>query len=313
MIGSGLKKFAKEYNMKIDSGVAYGVMNGYAVTLQEGNGYKQMAISTRFPEMEAQRAFEQQVSAVNIASQFRVQQFQITPSCIVATFTDSVGTMKKLREFANWIFPLLKNYGAAMASLCNECGAPIYDGGVWMLRDGIAAAHVHEMCGNRVQQSLIQENAQRLQENDGSYATGTIGAILGSVVGAAVWAVVLMGGWVASIVGLLIGFLANTGYNLLKGKQGKGKIAILIVAVIIGVVLGTAGGTCLQVIQEMNELDVDMEYFGELMELLLEDGDVQGEIIANTLMGLLFAGLGVIGLLKQEQQKIKGESVKFLK
>jgi hypothetical protein len=33
---------------------------------------------------------------------------------------------------------------------------------------------------------------------------------------------------------LLIGWLANKGYDLCKGRQGKGKVAILVIAVIIG-------------------------------------------------------------------------------
>ena len=48
MIGSGLKKLAKENGMKIDSGVAYGSLGGFAATLSEGAGWKQIVFSTRF-------------------------------------------------------------------------------------------------------------------------------------------------------------------------------------------------------------------------------------------------------------------------
>ena len=37
----------------------------------------------------------------------------------------------------------------------------------------------------------------------------------------------------AAVGGLLIGFLALKGYDLFKGKQGKGKVAILIVIVLL--------------------------------------------------------------------------------
>ena len=120
-------------------------------------------------------------------------------------------------------------------------------------------------------------------------------------------------GYIASIVGLLIGFLAEKGYTLLKGKQGKGKIAVLIVAVIIGVLLGTAAGTCLQVVQVINENEIDMAFFPEIMALVLEDSDVQSEITSNVLMGLLFSGLGVFTLLRNENKKISGEKIKILR
>ena len=66
-----------------------------------------------------------------------------------------------------------------------------------------------------------------------------LGMAAGAALGAVVWAIVLSFGYIASLVGLLIGFLAEKGYSLCKGRQGKGKIAILILAVVFGVVLGT--------------------------------------------------------------------------
>lgn len=313
MIGSGLKKYAKEFDMKVDSGVAYGVMNGYAVTLQEGSGYKQMAISTRFAEMEQQRAFEQQINAGNVASKYRVQRLSITPNCIIVVFTDSLGTMNKIRDFWDWLLPLLQANGASLATVCNECGGVIYDGGVWMLRDGIAASHVHEACANKVKEALLDENSQRAQEDRGSYATGAAGAFIGALLGAVVWAIVLMAGFVAGLVGLLIGFFANTGYNLMKGKQGKAKIAILVLAIIAGVLIGTIGGYALITLESMNMEGIETEYFGVCFGLLMSDSYVQSGLIRDVLVGLLFAGLGVYGLLKQEQKKIIGETVKILK
>jgi hypothetical protein len=63
----------------------------------------------------------------------------------------------------------------------------------------------------------------------------------------------------------------------------------------------------------MNEESVPMEYFGELMQYVLEDSGAQAEIMGNAVIGLLFAGLGVFGLLKQERKKIVGETIKILK
>ena len=52
MIGSVYKKFAKENGLKVAKGVAYGSLRGYASTLSEGIGYKQIQIVTIFPDME---------------------------------------------------------------------------------------------------------------------------------------------------------------------------------------------------------------------------------------------------------------------
>ena len=50
MIGSGLKKLARENGMSIASGVAYGDFRGYAATFSEGSGYKLLAVTTKFPD-----------------------------------------------------------------------------------------------------------------------------------------------------------------------------------------------------------------------------------------------------------------------
>ena len=36
MLGAGLKKLAKQYDLRVDAGVAYGSLRGYATTLFEG-------------------------------------------------------------------------------------------------------------------------------------------------------------------------------------------------------------------------------------------------------------------------------------
>ena len=136
-----------------------------------------------------------------------------------------------------------------------------------------------------------------------TYIKGAAGALLGALLGAVAWAIVYKLGYVAGLVGLLIGFLASKGYDLLKGKQGKGKIVILILAVILGVVAGTAGGLCWKIIEDMNELGIGMEYFGDCVELLMQDSEFTGKVGGNLLKGLFFAAIGVVGFLISEGKK----------
>ena len=58
MIGSGLKKLANQYGMRISDGIAYGRLMGFATTLCEGSGWKRVDITTRFANTEQQKAFE---------------------------------------------------------------------------------------------------------------------------------------------------------------------------------------------------------------------------------------------------------------
>lgn len=311
MIGSGLKKYAQENGMKVSHGVAYGSLMGYAASFSEGSGYKQLIFSTKIVDQEQKDALSDAINQVNIQRMYRVQNLNILPSAIQVIFTDNPGTMKKIQEFVPWFVSLLSRYGATGANICSECGGDI-TAGKWLLIDG-AAFYMHDSCAEKVMQDIVQDNEVQKLESKGSYATGAVGALLGATLGAIVWALVLLGGYVASLVGLLIGWLSEKGYTLLKGKQGKGKIVILILAVIFGVLLGTFAADAFTIIGMINDGSIETLTYadipGFLVMLLLNDSEYCSATVSNVLMGLLFAGLGVFALLRKAGKEIAGTKV----
>ena len=315
MIGSGLKKLAKENGMKVSHGVAYGDLGGYAATLSEGAGYKQIVFATRFADSVKKTEFMDEVGKVDVKKKYRVQSLGIAARNIQVVFLDNPGTMKKIREFLDWFLPLLQDFGASGANICTECGCEV-TGGKWLMVNG-AAYHLHESCAEKTVREIDADNTQRRDEDTGSYLTGAVGALLGSALGAVVWAIVLNLGYVASIVGLLIGWLAEKGYNLLKGKQGKAKVLILILVIILGVLLGTVGGDALTLVEMMNDGELpgftvgDIPWF--LMTMWQESPEYRSGMISNIGMGLLFAALGVWGILRKAGRDVAGTKVMELK
>lgn len=301
MIGSGLKKFAKENGMRVAKGMAYGSLRGFAATLTEGSGYKQIVITTKFADANKLQEMQAAMNQKNLAREFRVQNLVFSTDGIRIVFGDTVGTMKKIVAFVDWFFPMLRMYGAQGAEMCSECGGQIA-GGCWKLINGVAY-HMHESCAEYVRGQIVAENQNRKMESEGSYVSGTVGALLGAAIGAVVWALVLNAGYVASLVGLLIGWLAEKGYNLLKGKQSKGKVLILIVAVVLGVVLGTFAADAITVAQVISETEGATVTYAEIPQFLLmllqEDSEYAAAVAGNIGMGLLFAGLGVFALLRK--------------
>jgi hypothetical protein len=61
---------------------------------------------------------------------------------------------------------------------------------------------------------------------EGSYIRGLVGALVGATIGAAAWCLVMQLGIIASLVGFAIGWLAEKGYSLCKGRLGKGKTVV---------------------------------------------------------------------------------------
>lgn len=315
MIGAGLKKLAKQYNMKLDAGVAYGNLRGYAVTLFEGVGYKQVNISTRFPEVGQTEQLLKFVNEVNLEKEYRVQRLGVFAAGVAITFNDKTGTMKRIEAFIDWFFPLLDQHGAMGADVCVECGMPV-DAGGWYLLNGFAH-HLHDPCAQKVENGLAEEAKERKENDPGSYVQGAVGALLGALLGAAVWAVVLYLGYLASLVGLLIGWLANKGYDLFRGKQGKGKVAILIVVVILGVLIGTMAPDAVVLGTMIRDGELPGCTYGDIPQLialvLAENGEYASGVVRNVIIGLLFAALGVFGLLRKTNREVSDARIKKLK
>jgi len=309
MIGSGLKKFALEHCLKVAKGVAYGNFCGFAATLCEGSGYKQILLTTHVPDLARYEQLLTKVNQRDLTKEFKIQKMAFGPNVVQIVFSDDLGTMKRIREFTNWFFPLLQESGAIGAYQCAACGSEL-SGGNWVLIDGVAY-HMHESCAKKKEWEIAQENANRKKEDTGSYLLGTIGAFLGSAIGAIAWAIVLNLGYIASLIGFAMGWLAEKGYNLLKGKQGKAKIAILIIAVILGVLLGNIGADAIMLVDMINNGEMPGFGYGDIpgliMAVFMTDGEYRGAVLGNIVMGLLFAGLGVFSLLRKAGREVTGK------
>lgn len=314
MIGTGLQKLAKQHGMTVSCGVAYGTLKGYATTFSEGAGYKRIDITTKFTEPGQQEQLQAALNAANLNREYRVQNVGFGSRWISIIFNDTIGTMKKVEAFIDWFYPLLEQHGAVGANVCMECGAEVTVGS-WYLINGFAY-HFHDSCAEHIQGIMQEQAQQRREEDTGSYAQGLLGALGGAVLGAAVWAIVLYMGYVASIVGLLIGWLAEKGYNLLHGKQGKGKVVILIIAIIFGVLLGTIVPDVVMLAQMIDAGELPGYVYGDIPYLIVfllgADTEYLGATVGNMFMGLLFAALGVFTLLRKTSKEVSDEKIKKL-
>lgn len=315
MVGSNLKKLGAEYGMKVDRGVVYGNLQGFAATMCEGAGWKRIIFSTRFADSVLKTQFMDAVQSVNLQKEYRITSFNIAPEGILVEFYDNPGTMPKIRAFLAWLLPLLQQYQASAWNVCPQCGSEVTEG-KWMLINGVAS-FMHNACANKAAWEVEGANERRQQEDTGSYLKGAIGAFVGAALGAVVWAFVLLQGYVASIVGLLIGWLSNKGYDLLHGRKGKGKVAILITSVILGVVIGTFGADVIDLTQMINAGELSGITVGDIPALLwltlMESAEYRSAVMSNIGMGLLFAALGVYWLVIRAGKEVADEKIVELK
>ena len=288
MIGSALRKFAQAEGLKVAHGVVYGAYQGYCVTMWDGSGTKTAVFSTRFPEENDRHAFQEKMAQFTneLNKDYRVAGLNIYEDAIHVIFVDTIGTMKRIK-----------------VDVCTRCGMQLMDG-KWKLVNGIAM-YVHEACGQKLSDELQQDAAEVRKE--GSYLSGTVGAFVGATIGAVVWALVALAGYMSALVGLLIGILAEKGYGLARGKKGPGKIFILILAVIFGVILGNLGFELIALFREFAEYGYSVT-FREGVEfmimILAEDAEIRVTVIKDMSLGILFAALGVIGLISRTKKEV---------
>ena len=317
MVGAALKKYAKARGLKLDGGLAYGELQGYSVCMEDGPNLKQVSILTRFPDSEHKYNFENRLSSVDLKSEYRVQSTEFRDDRLIFVFTDKIGTMGLIEKFMDWLLPQLPLYGASGADVCTHCGCAMNGQGGWYLIDG-AAEHLHEGCFNSLSEQLKNRDAEIKENAGGNYVSGLIGALIGGLIGAAIWGFILKQGYVASIFGLVIGFLAEKGYTLLKGKPGKGKVIILIAVVLISVAAGTFFGEYLSIIRELKEYEGFGYTANELFRVMWQsDAEFRSAVfddcLSNGLIGLLFAALGTFGILRRTHTEVSGTSMKKLK
>lgn len=309
MIGSGLKKFATENGMKVSQGVAYGDFHGYAATFCEGSGWKLIAITTKFTDDARKYELQGRLNSQDLKKEYRVLALNFLDDGILIRFHDTVGTMARIRAFTDYLLPLLAEYGALGVDHCTECGVAFAGDGQWKLINGVAF-HIHEGCAQSVQRAAESEAAQLREEDTGTYAKGLLGAFLGTLVGAIVWALVLYLGYIASVVGLLIGWLAKKGYELLHGKSGKGKVLIVILMGILGVVIGTFASEAFTLVVMISGGELPGWTYGDIpatiLYLLETNSEYASAVLGNMAMGLLFALLGMYGVFKELRSETKG-------
>lgn len=301
------KEFATSKGLKLSNGIAYGNLRGYAATLSDGQGFKQIILSTRFSNSEKQREFEAYVKQKNIFREYGLRDLAFFPENIRITFAyNNAKMLQNIDNFINWFFPLLDEYSASGVNTCSECGEEL-TGGRWILIDGVAC-HLHNECAEKLCREIAASDQSRAESETGTYLSGFLGAVIGAALGGILWGLLLFIGYVASIIGFVIGWLAEKGYTLLRGKNGKGKIVVLIFAVIFGVCFGTFFSDCITIVKA----GLSVKDIPELFSLLLHDGEYVATSLFNIILGLVFATLGASSLIKRTGNEVSGTKVTYL-
>lgn len=233
MAGTALKKLAEGYGLTMTRGIAHGEMRGYAVTLNEGAGYKRLVVSTKLDEDTINELIEI-IKVAKCDANYNVANVTFTPMMTQVIFYDTTKKPLLIDNFLDWFFPLLDEHNATKADLCPYCGEALSENAERKLIYG-AVVYLHEACVHQFAKEHGLKYKGRIKEEEQTYLKGAIGAGIGAAIGLGIWILVRFAG----VIALIIGWLVDLGYTLGKGKTEQGRAIIISSITVLTIVLGT--------------------------------------------------------------------------
>lgn len=312
MIGSGIKKFAQANGMTVKGGVAYGAYRGIHITMAEGAGWKSVSVAAYLEGAEQTERILGWLNDPARKKEYRIQGCAVTdpsvhPGAVQIAFLDNPGTMKKIEAFLPQLADLLVAQGVKSVGVCHACGMP--DSGAADIKLGQNVYRLHETCASHVEAELADEAEEK--KTTGSVASGILGAGLGALIGLIPWVIVYALGYMASVLGLLIGVCAKKGYDLAHGKQTKAKGIVILICVVLAVIVAELVGIVALTYVEGLEYGMSLtEVVVLVFDWILREGML--DVIKETAVGLFFALLGVGQLLIETFRETKTAKISRL-
>jgi uncharacterized protein (DUF983 family) len=160
--------------------------------------------------------------------------------------------------------------------------------------------------------NTIANEQQAFKEQKSNVLTGIVGALLGSLIGLALWVIVGLLGYIAAICGLILAICTIKGYELFGGKLNKRGILITLIITLVMVYVSQYLTLGFEIYNQF-KADYAISIFDAIKTVpeALKDSDVSREFYLYLGLGYLFTLLGSFSLFKesfkQANYKIKVE------
>jgi len=299
MIGGYYKKTAESMGLKSHKNhSAYGVYEGYLMSMFEGMGTKSLfvnfALNTDQDYEKRQRVYE---FIQERQKDYKIRNFTLQGTGVDIAFNDQFGTPKRVLEFAQAFTAFLRETGVPGADHCSICGEPIRFGNPRVLRTNLYyyaldEEHTSSFMGVQEQQALQRKE----EDSKKSVWLGLLGGILGMVVGMIPWIIVSYIGFFAAVCGLVMGFCISKGYDWLGGRQGRAKVVLVVALTLLGTFLAEFVTQSIFIMEALTaegfqfSLSQGLEFSWDYLFTMPEN---TGMFIGNFSLGLLFALLGL--------------------
>lgn len=271
--------------------VCVGTWKNYAVTLRRftrQSYYVYLAVRLGKANSQLRKTLR---AAVKAAGMKKAAVNSVQANTVMGSFSfgDS-GSLAGLTAFLELLTNTLRENGVGPANTCAVTGAPNPDSLCMLQRQNCYG--YQPVCASAVRRetSAVQERVEE-NENNGSYLTGTLGAVLGAILGIGVNVLTIL--FLERIFSLLFALVpigAMFGYKLCKGKTNKYSLLIVIVLSVLAVPVMIYLSTALSFVRELKTpLGEALRVTGEIFFT----GSFLREILGDLVKMLIFMALGV--------------------
>lgn len=292
MATTALKKIARQMGWQEEKHYIWGCFDNYLFCLKQGQGFKQ--IETLCAGLRADlEAIRQELLLEK--KELRISAILIEGDLLILRCQERFKAMGQdaLIAILTKVSATLKENGIGGRDTCSQCGGT----------ENISTAYVNDFprsicdaCYGSLEAEFLEAERQR-EQTDKHYLQGSLGALLGALVGAIPWTIVAYLGYLAAILGFLIGQAALFGYKAFGGIVGRGTKWIVILATVISLVLAEIVLLGIAIVQ--NDLPLTLTTFIALLSF----PEVLSSALADLGISLLLAAVGLYPLFT----KIKSE------
>ena len=295
-----LDQTAQRLHLMVDgeSSILFGSVGGYRTMLwRNDQGLAVMTLSLhKLGQEPDQSAIRQFVKGTRL-----VMGFSVRRSRVELTLNVRFGNPNQVEKLAEAVAAVVEFlHASGYDNCCQNCGSAVETDPCIMT--GVPSL----LCDSCYQQlgHLQEQNQQAELGKTENVVAGTVGALLGSLLGVA--CIVLLGqlGYVAAVSGIVMAICTMKGYELLGGKLTKKGV---IISGVIMIVMTYVGDRVDWAIMIARELETDVFYGYRLLPLLLSEEVI--DMTSYVLELVLLYALLLVGAIPTIQNAMRKDKV----
>lgn len=230
-----------------------------------------------------------------ISEKEKVSDCIIYNSSIILSFEIDSFSAEEVEELTSYIIKVLADNRIPGIVNCQLCNTSLYGSDHSRIKVNNRHMKVHKACHEKLENDIEKS----VKVRDGNYVTGIVGAIVFGAIGTIPWIIISSAGWIVSILGLVIAYSANFGYNLFKGKKGKVKSVTLVIVIVSMVISASFVTQLYELFNYLGEQGIEdvslIDGIKFIFAVLKEDSEFAASFIKNAILGV---GFGLAGSWK---------------